>query len=86
MYDCLKNLDEKINEIHLLSTTTNDAHIKGTQQLKEVNDAIKFINEKLEEFEAFRREKVRKIAELERTINSLNVRLDKADRAVDRQE
>ena len=29
----------------------NDAQIKGTQRLKEVNDAIKFINEKFEEFE-----------------------------------
>ena len=57
LYDCLKNLDKKVNEIHLLSTTTNDAQIKGTKQLKEVNDAIKFINEKFEKFEAHRREK-----------------------------
>ena len=64
LYGCLKNLDKKVNKIHLLSTTTNDAQIKGTQQLKEVNDAIKFINEKFEEFEADRREKEREIAEL----------------------
>ena len=48
-----------------------------------MNDAIKFINEKFEEFEADRREKEREIAELKSTINSLNVRLDKADRALD---
>ena len=30
-YDCLKNLDKTVIEIHLLSTTTNDAQIKGTQ-------------------------------------------------------
>ena len=51
-----------------------------------MNDAIKFIIEKFEEFEADRREKEREIAELKSTINSLNVRLDKADRALDRQE
>ena len=51
-----------------------------------MNDAIKFINEKFEEFEADRREKEREIAELKSTIDSLNVRLDKADRALDRQE
>ena len=84
LYDCLKNSEKKVNEIHLLSTTTNDAQIKGTQQLKEMNDTIKFINEKFEEFEADRREKEREIAELKGTINSLNVRLDKADRALDR--
>ena len=84
LYDCLKNSEKKVNEIHLLSTTTNDAQIKGTQQLKEMNDTTKFINEKFEEFEADRREKEREIAELKGTINSLNVRLDKADRALDR--
>ena len=86
LYECLKNLDKKINEIHLLSITTNDAQIKGTQQLKEVNDATKFINEKFEEFEADRREKEREIAELKSIINSLNVRIDKADRVLDLQE
>ena len=64
----------------------NDVQIKGIQQLKEVNDAIKFINEKFEQFEADRTEKEREIAELKSTINSLNVRLGKADRALDRQE
>ena len=86
MYDCLKNIDKKVNEIHLLSATTNDDQIKATQQLKEVNDATKFFNEKFEEFEADRGEKERGITELKITINSLNVRVDKADRALDRQE
>ena len=54
--------------------------------MKEVNDSINFINKKLEQFEADRREKERKIAELKSTISSSNVRLDKADRALDRQE
>ena len=75
LYNCLTNLDKNVNEIHLLSTTRNDAQIKGTQQLKEVNDAIKFINEQFEEIEADRRKKEREIAELKRTINGLNVTL-----------
>ena len=51
-----------------------------------MNDAIKFINEKFEEFEAEKREKEREIEELKGTINSLNVQLDKVYRALDRQE
>ena len=51
-----------------------------------MNDAIKFINEIFEEFEADRREKEREIAELKSTRKSLNVCLDKADRTLDRQE
>ena len=44
-----------------------------------MNEAIKFINEKFEEFEGDSREKEREIAELKSTINSLNVRLDKVE-------
>ena len=51
-----------------------------------MDDAIKFINKKFEEFETDRREKEREIAELKSTISNLNVRLDKADRALDCQE
>ena len=56
--------------------------IKGTQQLKEVNDEIKFINKKCEDFEADRRKKEREIAKLKSTSNDLNVKLDKADRVL----
>ena len=48
-----------------------------------MNDAIKFINETYEEFEADRREKERKIAELKIIIDGLNVTLNKAERAFD---
>ena len=55
--------------MQLLSTTTNDAQIKSTQQLKKVNDAIKLINEKFEELEADRREKEQEMSELKSTLN-----------------
>ena len=45
--DCLEKFDKKANKIYLLSTTMNDAQIKGTQQLKEVNDTIKFVKKNL---------------------------------------
>ena len=38
LYDRLTNLYKKVNKMHLLSTTPNDAQIKGTQQLKEVKE------------------------------------------------
>ena len=60
--------------------------LKALNNIKEMNDAIKFINEKFVEFEADRREKEREIAELKSTINSLNTRLDKANRVLDRQK
>ena len=44
------------------------------------------MNKKIEEFEADRRQKEQEIAELKSTINGLNVRLDKVEKALDCQE
>ena len=45
----LKNIELRVNEIYELSSSTKDAQIKGTKQLEDVNESIKFINEKFEE-------------------------------------
>ena len=52
LYDCLKKLELKVNEIYELSSYTKDAQIKGAEQLEDVSESIKFINEKFEEDEA----------------------------------
>ena len=57
--------------MHLLLTITNDTQIKGSQHLKGVNGAIKFINEKFKGFEVDRREEEREIAELKSTMHVL---------------
>ena len=51
-----------------------------------MNDAIKFINEKFQEFKEDGRQKEREITELKSNINGLNLRLDKVNRALHRQE
>ena len=45
----LKNIELRVNEIYELSSSIKDAQIKGTKQLEDVNESIKFINEKFEE-------------------------------------
>ena len=70
LYDCLKNLELKVNEIYELSSSTKDAQIKGTKQLEDVNESIKFINEKFEEYEADRKKKEKEIAELKEELKS----------------
>ena len=54
--------------------------------MTQVSYPKKFIKEKVEEFEANSKDKEREAFELKSTINDLNVRLDKADRALDRQK
>ena len=57
LYDCLKNLELKVNEIFELSSSTKDAQIKGAKQLEDVSESITFINEQIEEDEADRKQK-----------------------------
>ena len=77
LYDCLKNLESKVNEIYELSSSTKDAQIKGARQLEDVSESIKFINEKLEEYEADRKQKEKEIVELKKDLASLRKSLFK---------
>ena len=54
---CLQNLVKKVNEIFELSSSTKEAQNKGARSMEEVNESIKFINEKFEEMKADRKEK-----------------------------
>ena len=52
LYSCLQNLGKKVNKIFELSSSTKEAQIKGAKHMEEVNESIKFINEKFEDMEA----------------------------------
>ena len=71
LYDCLKNLESKLNEIYELSSSTKDAQIKDAKYLEDVSESIKFINEKFEEYEADWEKKEKEIAELKEDLVSL---------------
>ena len=86
LYDCLKNLELKVNEIYERSSSTKDAQIKGSKQLEDVSVYIKFINEKFEECEADRKNKEKEIAELKEDLTSLKEKFFQVDKTLDRQE
>ena len=86
LYDCLKNLGSKVNEIYKLSSSTKDAQIKGAKQLKDVRESTKFIIEKIEEYEADRKQKQKEIAELKEELASLRKRFFQVDKTLDCQE
>ena len=86
IYDCLKNLELKVNEIYELSFSTKDAQIKGAKQLEDVSESIKFINEKFEEYEADLKQKEKEIAELKEDLTSLKEKFFQVDKTLDRQE
>ena len=54
--------------------------------MEEVNESIKFINEKFEEMEADRKDKERQISELKNEVKYLNEKVEIVDRSLDRYE
>ena len=72
LYDWLKNLELKGNEIYEISSSIKDAQIKDAKMsVEDVSESIKFINEKFEEYEADRKQKVKEIAELKEDLTAL---------------
>ena len=61
LYSCFQNLEKMVNKIFEISSSTKEAQIKGARHLEEVNESIKFINEKFEEMEADRKEREQQI-------------------------
>ena len=54
--------------------------------MEEVNESIKFINEKFEEMEADRKEKERQISDLKNEVKYLNEKVETMDRSLDHHE
>ena len=79
-YNCLQNLEEKVNKIFKLSSSMKEAQIKGTRHMEEINKYITFISRKFEEIED-RKEKERQIAELKNDKKTLHEKLETMDKS-----
>ena len=69
-------MEKKVNKIFELSSSTKEAQIKSARHMEEVNESIKFINEKFEEREADRKEKEKQISELKNEAKTLNEKVE----------
>ena len=77
---------KKVNKILDLSSSTEEAQIKGARHMEEVNEFIKFINEKIEEMEADRKDQEGYILELKIKAETLNEKVETMDRTLECQE
>ena len=69
-----------------ISLAAKERQIKGTEQLNEMNSAIKFINEKFVEFEKEIKNNNEEIKSLRKENSYLTKRLEEMDTVLDRQE
>ena len=51
LFDCLKNLESKVNEIFENRNTLKENQIKGEKQLTDLTERVNFLSEKFHEFE-----------------------------------
>ena len=55
LFDCLKNLESKVNEIFVNTNTLRENQTKGKKQLTDLAETVNFLSEKFHEFEADRK-------------------------------
>ena len=55
LFDCLKNLESKVNEIFANTNTSKENQIKGEKQLTDLAETVTFLSEKFHEFEVDRK-------------------------------
>ena len=61
LFDCLENLESKVNEIFANKNTWKENQIKGKKQLIDLAETVNFLSGKCHEFEADRKLKEAKI-------------------------
>ena len=53
--NCMKNLEQKMNELFQITSNVKDSQIKGELQLKDLKEAVNFISTKFDEHEKERK-------------------------------
>ena len=54
LFDCLKNLESKVNKIFANTNTLKENKIKGEKQLTNLTEAVNILSENFHEFEVDR--------------------------------
>ena len=57
LFNCLRNLQEKVTEIFNLAQNTRNMQIKGDKQLEELKSSVKVMSDKFDEYKKDRKEK-----------------------------
>ena len=71
--NCLKNLEQKMNDLYMLANSNKEMQIKGDKQLIDLNSSVEFLATKFDELEKERKEKDELINSLQIEVSSLKV-------------
>ena len=73
LFNCLKKLEEKMNDLYLLANSNKEMQIKGDKQLIDLTSSVEFLTSKFDELERERKEKDELINSLQIEVSSLKV-------------
>ena len=73
VFNCLKNLEEKMNDLYMLANSNKEMQIKGDKQLIDLTSSVEFLTFKFDELERERKEKDEIINSLQIEVSSLTV-------------
>ena len=57
LFNCLKNLEQKMNDLYMLANNNKEMQIKGDKQLVDLTSSLEFLTTKFDELEKERKEK-----------------------------
>ena len=86
LFNCLKNLEGKMNDLYMLANSNKEMQIKGDKKLIDLTFSVKFLTSKFDELERERKEKDELINSLQIEFSSLKVELKNQETKADDQE
>ena len=86
LFNCLKNLERKMNDLYMLANSNKEMQVKGNKQLIELTSSVEFLTYKFDELEKERKEKDELINSLEIEVFSQKVDVKNLEKKADDQE
>ena len=86
LFNCLKNLEQKMNDLYMLANSSKEMQITGDKQLTELTSSVEFLTSKFDEIEKERKEKDELINSLQIEVSSLMVEVKNLENKTHGQE
>ena len=86
LFNCLKNLEQKMNDLYMPANSNKEMQVKGDKHLIELTFSVEFLTSKFDELEKERKEKDELINSLQTEVSSLKVEVKNLEKKTDDQE
>ena len=86
LFNCLRNLQEKVTEIFNLAQDMRNMQIKGDKQLQQLKSSVEVMSDKFDDYEKDWKEKEKIINGLQNEVSSLMKKIDLLEKKSDDSE